>query len=185
MRHTLRGGTVDFVALGHSLAFSKRKSLASRLEAGTLPFQEIISLKHGFHYISNVFGTWKCLYNHTMALCMYARQEIESLTYGSSSLCSFYPKQVIWEIQGPIIAFNLLQPDGQFLGYSQVVKLASVHKIHLRAGCFCNPGACEQFLGLNSEDVKRNYKVTRLYDRYMAIRAEIIKTFLMGNRLVL
>ncbi len=61
--------------------------------------------------------------------------------------------------QGPIVNFNLLRADGEVLGYHQVDKLASVCNIHLRTGCFCNTGACMNFLKLDSEKLKYHLEV--------------------------
>ena len=62
-------------------------------------------------------------------------------------------------VQGPIINFNLIRPDGQVIGYSVVERLATVHNIHLRTGCFCNTGACMSHLGLSTERVEQNLQV--------------------------
>ena len=35
-------------------------------------------------------------------------------------------------------------------------KLASLQEIHLRTGCFCNTGACQQYLHLTNEQIKSN-----------------------------
>ncbi|KAI8927182.1 pyridoxal phosphate-dependent transferase [Entophlyctis helioformis] len=59
---------------------------------------------------------------------------------------------------GPIIAFNLLDDSGHHIGYSQVARLAGIHKIHLRSGCFCNPGACQSFLCLSAHDIQHNFE---------------------------
>jgi hypothetical protein len=61
-------------------------------------------------------------------------------------------------IQGPVVSFNLLDAVGAHTGYREVARLAAIHGIHLRAGCFCNVGACATFLGLTPADVKRHYK---------------------------
>ena len=34
--------------------------------------------------------------------------------------------------------------------------MASLYNIHLRTGCFCNTGACQQFLNLSNEHIKNN-----------------------------
>ena len=60
------------------------------------------------------------------------------------------------EKQGPIISFNLLHGDSSFVGYAEVERLASLEGIHVRTGCFCNPGACQHFLSLTSKEVKEN-----------------------------
>jgi molybdenum cofactor sulfurtransferase len=45
---------------------------------------------------------------------------------------------------------------GEYIGYSEVEKLAAAAKIQLRTGCFCNPGACQQAIGLTSDMVRAN-----------------------------
>ncbi|KAJ3091180.1 hypothetical protein HK102_001417 [Quaeritorhiza haematococci] len=60
---------------------------------------------------------------------------------------------------GPIINFNLLRADGSVVGYSEVMRLAAIHDIHIRTGCFCNPGACQKYLGLDAEEVRQNAEV--------------------------
>ena len=37
--------------------------------------------------------------------------------------------------------------------------MACVYNIHLRTGCFCNPGACQVALGLTCDEIKANMKV--------------------------
>nr|CAB3471132.1 unnamed protein product [Digitaria exilis] len=59
---------------------------------------------------------------------------------------------------GPIITFNLKREDGTWFGYREVEKLASLSGIHLRTGCFCNPGACAKYLGLSHSDLVSNFE---------------------------
>ena len=40
----------------------------------------------------------------------------------------------------------------------EVEKVAGLAGIMLRTGCFCNPGACQAYLGLSHEDVISNYE---------------------------
>ena len=46
-----------------------------------------------------------------------------------------------------------------FLLALQVDQLASSRGIHLRTGCFCNTGACQIHLGIDTEQIKRNLEV--------------------------
>ncbi len=40
----------------------------------------------------------------------------------------------------------------------EVEKVAGLAGIMLRTGCFCNPGACQAYLGLSHKDVISNYE---------------------------
>lgn len=40
----------------------------------------------------------------------------------------------------------------------EVEKLAGLHGIFLRTGCFCNPGACALHLGITASQSKRNFE---------------------------
>ena len=46
-------------------------------------------------------------------------------------------------MRGGTITLNLYDPDGHLLDYRRVEELASLERISLRTGCFCNPGAGE------------------------------------------
>ena len=59
--------------------------------------------------------------------------------------------------QGGIVTFNVLRANGEHVGYTEVLNMASLHNIHLRTGCFCNPGACQRHMNLSDEDVLKNY----------------------------
>mgnify|MGYP001806808344 CR=1 FL=1 len=44
------------------------------------------------------------------------------------------------------------------LPHVQVGRLAAMHGLHLRTGCFCNPGACGHWLRLSAEDMIRHHR---------------------------
>jgi molybdenum cofactor sulfurtransferase len=46
-----------------------------------------------------------------------------------------------------------------FVGYSEFSTLAALHQIHIRTGCFCNPGACQLHLGLSTNDLLHHMDV--------------------------
>lgn len=56
-------------------------------------------------------------------------------------------------MRGGTVTLNFYDPDGHLLDYRRVEELASAHRISLRTGCFCNPGAGESAEGLTAEDV--------------------------------
>jgi len=63
------------------------------------------------------------------------------------------------ESQGGIVTFNLIRSNGEHVGYVEVANMAALFKIHLRTGCFCNPGACQRHLSLSSKEILQNYQV--------------------------
>lgn len=56
-------------------------------------------------------------------------------------------------LRGGTMAFNLLDPAGQSYDIRRVEDLAGGHRISLRTGCFCNPGAGESTYGLSAEQI--------------------------------
>lgn len=71
------------------------------------------------------------------------------------------------DIQGGIVSFNIVRPDGTFEGYASVVEAAGKANIHLRGGCHCNPGFCFQATGLSEDKVKAYFdKKTTCGDKY-------------------
>lgn len=57
------------------------------------------------------------------------------------------------------MSFNLRRPNGEWVGYGEVERIASMENIHLRTGCFCNPGACHSYLNLSAREVQENLEV--------------------------
>eukprot|EP01122_Echinamoeba_exundans_P014892 TRINITY_DN685_c0_g1_i1.p1 TRINITY_DN685_c0_g1~~TRINITY_DN685_c0_g1_i1.p1 ORF type:complete len:777 (-),score=86.53 TRINITY_DN685_c0_g1_i1:140-2470(-) len=157
------GGTV--AASLSSQRFHQLRPDFRRFEDGTSDFLGIISLKFGFSFLESL-GGMRSIQRHTHALWRYCLQKMRSLRHASSNtpLIKIYgipagdeSDQLSSEQFGPIISFNLVREDGKtWIGYAEVEKFASLEKIQVRTGCFCNPGACETFLQLDAEDVKRN-----------------------------
>ena len=48
-----------------------------------------------------------------------------------------------WDRRGGTIAFNFLHPDGRPVDERYVDRIATQHRVSVRTGCFCNPGAGE------------------------------------------
>jgi selenocysteine lyase/cysteine desulfurase len=56
-----------------------------------------------------------------------------------------------WDRRGATIAFNFLHPDGSVVDERYVDRVARLHNISLRTGCFCNPGAGEVAFTISRE----------------------------------
>uniref|UniRef100_A0A0A9DHA7 Molybdenum cofactor sulfurase n=1 Tax=Arundo donax TaxID=35708 RepID=A0A0A9DHA7_ARUDO len=153
------GGTVaasiadiDFV--------QKRKSIEQNFEDGTVSFLSISSLRHGFKIIDML--TTSAISRHTACLATYVRKKMLGLKHNNGkNVCRIYGQQaskVADRMMGPTITFNLKREDDTWFGYREVEKVAALSGIHLRTGCFCNPGACAKYLGLSHSDLVSNFE---------------------------
>lgn len=147
------GGTMAAIAI--SPFFSRLKSsLSEQFEDGTIPFQQILALEHGFDYIKLKFGSWDDYQHYCNSLVNDALVKMINFRYPNGTAvfkvfeCNPGPNR------GPIIAFCLLDDKGMNVGYSQIMKLAVTENIHLRSGRFCNPGAAQYYLNISSEEIK-------------------------------
>jgi len=147
------GGAVSAVAAdAHWQVF---RPDTGRFEDGTLNFLDILALEHCFNFMDAI--NWDKLQARVHGIAEECRMRMRGLSHGNKSpVVQFYETG---DSLGPIIAFNLLSSDGTTVGYNSVATLASINNIHLRVGCFCNPAACQTYLGLSAENVKDNYEI--------------------------
>lgn len=146
---------VDFV--------QKRQNIEQWLEDGTVPFLGIASLQGGFRNVKKLG-----IYNigmHVGCLAKFTASQLSGLRHKNGNIaCVLYgdhDSESYWGdncSQGPIVTFNLKRLDGSWIGYREVEKLASLSYIHLRTGCFCNPGACSKYLGLLESEIRANHE---------------------------
>nr|XP_030732430.1 molybdenum cofactor sulfurase isoform X13 [Globicephala melas] len=104
-------------------------------------------------------GGMENIRQHTFTLARYTYAALSALRYPNGApVVQIYSDSEFSspEVQGPVISFNMLDDNGNIIGYSQVDKMASLHNIHVRTGCFCNTGACQRHLGISDEMVKKH-----------------------------
>ncbi|KAK1934443.1 Molybdenum cofactor sulfurase [Phytophthora citrophthora] len=156
------GGTVSAILAGRNYAVPRgindNSDASSRFADGTQSFLSILALRHGIRQIEKLGMT--NISAHTAALRALLVDKLVALKHWNGRpICELYgangakPKA---EQQGPIVTCNFLRADTSYVGYSEVHKLAEIHNIHLRTGCFCNPGACQHYLGLKEADLMSN-----------------------------
>ncbi|XP_011301332.1 molybdenum cofactor sulfurase 3 [Fopius arisanus] len=151
------GGTVN-MALSNTNFHVKRENLHERFEDGTVPFLSIISLQYGLDIFSRIPLTR--ISTHVFHLAQYLHHSLVTLHHRNSKrLAIIYADTDYQEIstQGGTVAFNILRSSGAYVGYMEILHMAGLFKIHLRTGCFCNPGACQRHLNLSNDDVLQNY----------------------------
>ncbi|KAL3280199.1 hypothetical protein HHI36_017699 [Cryptolaemus montrouzieri] len=154
------GGTV-LMAMALENQAVLRKSISERFEDGTIPYLSIISLNHGFETFKRLHLSMKDICSHTFNLARYTYRKLTSLHHSNRQPAAVLYHDTNFDCddhQGAIVNFNLMRETGEMIGYSEVMHMANLQKIHLRTGCSCNPGACQRHLKLTSLDVKRHYQ---------------------------
>jgi molybdenum cofactor sulfurtransferase len=152
------GGTVEAV-IADAHFHKPRASPSARFEDGTVSFLAIASLVPGFRQLARL--GMSAISQHTHALASLAHRGLSELRHSGSgaAVCEFYGFDEAAERHGSILNFSLLRPDGRYVGYREVEKLACIHGLQLRTGGFCNPGATQHFLGLSHAQVKRHVEL--------------------------
>ncbi|XP_026983563.1 molybdenum cofactor sulfurase isoform X6 [Sagmatias obliquidens] len=159
LRKTYFGGGTAAAYLAEEDFYTPRESVAERFEDGTISFLDVIALKHGFDVLERLTGGMENIRQHTFTLARYTYAALSTLRYPNGTpVVQIYSDSEFSspEVQGPVISFNVLDDNGNIIGYSQVDKMASLHNIHVRTGCFCNTGACQRHLGISDEVVKKH-----------------------------
>ncbi|XP_030616478.1 molybdenum cofactor sulfurase isoform X2 [Delphinapterus leucas] len=159
LRKTYFGGGTAAAYLAEEDFYIPKESVAERFEDGTISFLDVIALKHGFDVLERLTGGMENIRQHTFTLAQYTYTALSTLRYPNGApVVQIYSDSEFSspEVQGPVISFNVLDDNGNIIGYSQVDKMASLHNIHVRTGCFCNTGACQRHLGISDEMVKKH-----------------------------
>lgn len=133
------GGTVAFVSSRH--AVHRMKDGAEAFEDGTPHFQAMLAVADGVHSFRKIgaarIGRWT---RHLTERALTRMNRMRRKDGGEA--VEFYgPRNAV--DRGATIPFNLLVDGGTAMSYDDVVAAASARRIHLRGGCFCNPGASE------------------------------------------
>jgi len=154
LRKVYWGGGSVVVAMTQQPITVFKGDPCAKYEDGTLNFLSIVGLKPGFDSFDEL-GIDR-ITRHVWALTQWAYEQLMHLKHRNGQpVVRVYGKhgQGDSSVQGGVISFNVLRPDGRYVGYHQVQKLAAKNRFHVRSGCQCNPGACFDYLGLSYEQV--------------------------------
>ncbi|XP_052212414.1 molybdenum cofactor sulfurase-like [Dreissena polymorpha] len=161
LKKTYFGGGTVAVSLAKQRFHVSRSSLSQRFEDGTIPFLDIISLRHGFDALNRFYpGGMLDISQMTFTLAQFFHHQLTSCHHGNGScLAEVYCEDNFQNIetQGAIVTFNLLRANGNYIGFSEVEKLGQLYNIHFRTGCFCNIGACQKYLKMSDEQIQGNF----------------------------
>jgi len=161
-RQYFGGGTVEMVTCGEeNWHVRKQGSWHEQLEDGTLPVHSIIALDSALDVHSRLFGSFERVASHTGLLAQQLHSRLAALRHGNGlNVCHMYQGSSCYgdaKTQGPIIAFNLQNGNGNWISNAEVEKLASMRNIQIRSGGLCNPGGISSSLELQPWEMKRNF----------------------------
>ena len=144
------GGTVNFATVqGRAHILAPREA---GFEDGTLNYLSIPAVEIGLHHLERIgletIHTRVALPDRVAARASCSRCATATADRWCAS--TVRPTTIA---RGGTITLNFYDPDGHLLDYRRVEELASVQRISLRTGCFCNPGAGETAEGLTESDM--------------------------------
>lgn len=163
MKKTYFGGGTLQVALPSEEFHVYRESLSERFEDGTINYLDIIALKHAFKTYRDITADIPPDNAHAFQLAKLVYTYFRDRKHANGSpiaICYVDEEDCFKDSknQGPIVAFNILGGEGEFVGFSEVSRLAALYNIHLRTGCFCNLGDCQKHLHMTGEHVKKSFQ---------------------------
>ena len=121
----------------------------ANFEDGTVNFLSLPAVEIGLRLLDRL-GV-ETIHTRVQALGSRLLETLTSLRHrdGSPAATIYGPRN--FDRRGATIAFNFLHPDGSVVDERYVARVASRHKISLRTGCFCNPGAGEVAFTISRE----------------------------------
>ena len=122
---------------------------AAHFEDGTVNYLNLPAIEIGLRFLDRI--GMETIHARVRALGSWLLDALGSMrhTDGSPAATIYGPPG--WRRRGATIAFNFLHPDGRVVDERYVDRVARRHKISLRTGCFCNPGAGEVAFTISRE----------------------------------
>ena len=157
------GGTVDMVTVDNDRWHAKKESaLHGCLEDGTVPFHSILALSCALSVHGRLYGTMGNVQQHATFLARKTFGVLSGLRHANGEkVCHIYGSSNAddeqWHNRGPVIAFNLLDNKRDWVGKTEVEKLATIKNIQLRTGGLCNPGGIARHLDLSAQEMVDSY----------------------------
>lgn len=138
-------------------------------EDGTVDYLGIPAVEIGLRHLLNV--GLESIHSRVICLTGWLLEALLALRHDNGEpLVRIYGPRDTHD-RGGTIAMNLLDPGGKVIDERVVEQAAMQHKISIRTGCFCNPGAGETTFGLSPSALESLFvgsqKLT--YDEYLQV----------------
>lgn len=159
-RHYFGGGTRNTLSADGKWR-TPRDTLHEALEDGTLPFHTIAALEAALNNYRRLFGSHLNVSRHAAAVTRLAYKFLSSIRHlNGRPVCKLYSSLN----NGPILAFNLTDPNGNLLGFSNFERFASLRGFALRTGGLCNPGGVQRSLEIPKEELAEIFESGKICD---------------------
>jgi selenocysteine lyase/cysteine desulfurase len=114
---------------------------AAQFEDGTVNFLNLPAVEIGLRYLERV--GLDAVHGRVQELTEALLDTLCGLRHGDGAPAATVYGPCDTAARGGTIAFNFLHPDGRIVDERYVDRVARRHRLSLRTGCFCNPGAGE------------------------------------------
>ena len=114
---------------------------AAQFEDGTVNFLNLPAVEIGLRFVEQL-GI-ETIHARVQSLAGQLLDTLRALRHsnGADAAVVYGPEDL--DRRGATVALNFLHPDGRIVDERYVDRVARRHRISLRTGCFCNPGAGE------------------------------------------
>jgi selenocysteine lyase/cysteine desulfurase len=121
-------------------------------EDGTLNYVCLPAVERGLDFVDSV-GI-ETIHRRVMCLTGWLIDRLHELKHSNGAPLLRIYGPIDTHMRGGTVAVNFYDANGEYIDDKIVEERASEHKISLRTGCFCNPGAGEAALGLEKDEIE-------------------------------
>ena len=157
------GGTVVVATVQRDLAVPAPGHAG--FEDGTVNYLGIPAVEIGLRHLEQVGIDTIAQRVESLGRRLLAEMQRLEHAGGSPAVRVYGP--AAWDRRGGTIAFNFLHPDGRVVDERFVDRVAAAHRISLRTGCFCNPGAGEVAFSLSTDRPEGRLDEGMILDDYL------------------
>ncbi len=138
-------------------------------EDGTINYLQLPAVEIGLKHLTAI--DMEMIHERVMCLTAWLLEQLLSLRHcnGATLVQVYGPHDT--DRRGATIALNFLTPDGRIVDERVVEQRANKHKLSLRTGCLCNPGATEAAFQQSKAALLRIYQQAerRSWKQFLAV----------------
>ena len=143
------GGTITIATVSAQKHYLHEGS--EGFEDGTIDYLSLPAIEIGLKHIENI-GI-DTIHERVIGLTGWLLEQLTAIRHSNGAALVRVYGPITTEQRGGTISLNFYDPEGTIIDYRLLEGNANQHKISLRTGCFCNPGAGEAALGLSEQEL--------------------------------